>query len=646
MKTVGRPKKKKTGWWNEEVKAEVDKKQSLFKIWLKTRTRESRIDYDNQKRQVNRIKRKAKEDMWNNIGQDLENDVQGTKKLLYSMAKGFKNRLEDKPKNTSIKDEDGEIVTGNDKVADRWVEYFEDLLNVGVSEEDPTNIQDDQDNESFTEPDNPITMAELEKALKLTKDNKSPGPDEIPVETIKAGGPPLLLLLLELMNLAWSTGIVPEEWNKSIICPIFKNKGDPLDCKNYRGISLMSHVGKIYERILEMRLRAHIEQQLSESQCGFRPGRGTIDQIAALRLYLEKCWEHNIDQYVCFLDLEKAFDRIPRDKIWTVLLSTGIDKKLLDAIKSTYYCQKSTVTGSTTCFTVKSGVRQGSVLSPLLFIAYLNLVINKVEREDFKAEGFGYADDIGQTSDSLQRLERIMNQWDQELSTAGLKLSYSKTEFMKIGRCPEDGDITVNNQKIKETQEFVYLGSKITSDNLIEKEVLHRIAKFTKNVNCLYPLLKQKEIPKDVKVCIYSTILRPVLLYGSETWTLTKRLKSKIQACEMRILRLIHGVTKKDKIKNETIRASLKVQSILSVIEQNQLRWFGHVLRMPDTRDVKRVYQWKPTKKRPLGRPRKRFNDQIKEITSREIQDFSTVEALTQDRTEWRSFTRRLTTNR
>ena len=380
---------------------------------------------------------------------------------------------------------------------------------------------------------------------------------------------------------------------------------------------------------------------MSENQCGFRPGRGTVDQLAALRLYLEKCWEHNIDQYVCFLDLEKAFDRVPREKIWSVLQSAGIDRQLLNAIKSTYQSQKSTVTGQ-----VKSGVRQGSVLSPLLFIVYLNVVMNRVEREDFKAERLGYADDVGQSADTLQRLETIMNQWDQELSRAGLKLSYSKTEFMKIGRFPEEGDLIVNGIQLNETTEFVYLGSKITSDNLIEKEVKHRIGKFTKNLNCLYPLLKQKEIPKDVKVCIYSTILRPVLLYGSETWTLTKKLKSKIQACEMRILRLIFGVTKRDKIRNETIRNSLNVQSILTIIEKNQLRWFGHILRMPDIRDVKRMYQWKPTKKRPLGRPRKRFKDKIKEITSREIEDFSTVETLTQDRSEWRSFTRRLTTNR
>ena len=103
----------------------------------------------------------------------------------------------------------------------------------------------------------------------------------------------------------------------------------------------MSHTGKVYERILEIRLRDQVEELISESQCGFRPGRGTTDQIAALRLFLDKSWEYDINQYICFLDLEKAFDRVPRQKIWNVLYSSGVDQKLLDAIKSTYKDQRS-----------------------------------------------------------------------------------------------------------------------------------------------------------------------------------------------------------------------------------------------------------------------------------------------------------------
>jgi hypothetical protein len=585
--------------------------------------------------------------MWTKIGQDLETDLDGTRKLIYSMAKNYKNRSDDKPKNATIKDKDGETITGDENVANRWMEYFEDLLNV-----DEEDANDDAAREAVNDRvgDNPITMAELEAAIALTRNNKAPGSDHIPVETIKAGGEPLKILLLELFNKAWSSGVVPDEWNQSVICPIYKNKGDPLDCKNYRGISLMSHAGKIYERILEVRLRAQAEHLLSESQCGFRPGRGTTDQIAALRLFLDKSWEYDINQYICFLDLEKAFDRVPRQKIWEVLYSSGVDPKLLDAIKSTYRNQRSSVLGGKIYFTVKTGVRQGSVLSPLLFIIYMNVIILQVEREDFIAERLGYADDFGQTADTLQKLQEIMNKWDRELTRAGLKLNYNKTEILKVGRAPEEGEISVNGHTLKETNTFVYLGSKLSSDNLIEVEINNRIAKFTKNVHCLFPLLKEKAIPKDVKICIYTTILRPVLLYGAETWTLTKRLKSKLQASEMRILRLIFGVTKRDRIRNETIRDALKVTSILTVIERSQLRWFGHVMRMDDSRDVKRMYSWDPSvntrRKRPVGRPRKRWKDEIREITSRELESLRDAEELTRDRTEWRSMTRRLTTNR
>ena len=124
------------------------------------------------------------------------------------------------------------------------------------------------------------------------------------------------------------------------------------------------------------------------------------------------------------------------------------------------------------------------------------------------------------------------------------------------------------------------------------------------------------------------------------------KLKSKVQATEMRVLRMIHGVTKWDKIRNETIRQALNVESILTIIERTQLRWYGHVLRMEDSRDIKRMYNWKPTQKRPPGRPRKRWEDQIKEITHRQEPDFQKVKALAMDRKGWRGLLKRLPTDR
>ncbi len=195
MKNVGKTKKKKTGWWTDEVKLEVDKKQLLFRKWLKERTPESRESYVNQRKAVYYAKKKAKSDMWTNIGLDLQQDLKGTRKLIYSMSKNFKNRSDDKPKNATIRDKNGEMITGQENVAARWVEYFEDLLNIENEDDENEHVDDVTIEPAVDNTAEPITMEELEKALRLTKSNKAAGPDLIPIETIKAGGEPLKRLI-------------------------------------------------------------------------------------------------------------------------------------------------------------------------------------------------------------------------------------------------------------------------------------------------------------------------------------------------------------------------------------------------------------------------------------------------------------------
>lgn len=106
---------------------------------------------------------------------------------------------------------------------------------------------------------------------------------------------------------------------KAIICPIFKNKGDRLKCENYRGISLLNHAAKIYESIIERRLRVYADQQLGPWQHGFRANRSTTDMVFTLRRIMDKHWEYNKPLYIAFIDLEKAFDSVPRTKLWNTL---------------------------------------------------------------------------------------------------------------------------------------------------------------------------------------------------------------------------------------------------------------------------------------------------------------------------------------
>ncbi|MDF4995661.1 reverse transcriptase family protein, partial [Vibrio parahaemolyticus] len=141
--------------------------------------------------------------------------------------------------------------------------------------------------------------------------------------------------LTRLCSIAWTSGAVPLVWPTGVVVPIFK-KGDQRVCSNYRGITLLSLPGKVYARVLEKRVRLIVEPQIEEEQCGFRPGRGTVDQLFTLARVLEGAWEFAQPVHMCFVDLEKAYDRVPRGILWGVLREYGVGGPLLRAIQSLY----------------------------------------------------------------------------------------------------------------------------------------------------------------------------------------------------------------------------------------------------------------------------------------------------------------------
>ena len=143
--------------------------------------------------------------------------------------------------------------------------------------------------------------------------------------------------------------------------------------------------------------------------------------------------------------------------------------------------------------------------------------------------------------------------------------------------------IYANGTRLQQVDKFKYLGVTFDCEGRRETTVDERINAYSRNVGVLYPLLKDKYVPQKTKVIIYTTILRPVLTYGCEAWSLSKTTKDSVVAAEMRTLRLIRGVTRLHRLRNE-IRADLHVEDILSYIERAQLRWFGHVKRMSPER--------------------------------------------------------------
>ena len=248
-----------------------------------------------------------------------------------------------------------------------------------------------------------------------------------------------------MCQVAWKLGKTPRDWQAGVIIPIFK-KGHRQKCTNYRGISLLSLPEKVNAKCLERKCPEILESKLEDGQCGFRPGRSTRDQIFTLKQIFEKSWEYGKDLLACFVDLEKAYDRVPRDKLWKVLQEYGVNGQLLRAIKS-FYCRPEVcvrVNGKQSKpFHVGVRLRQGCVLSPLLFIVYMNWIDKCSQAEECvtigncKISRLLFVDDLVPLSSTEYGLQRALNSFAYACNTAGMKISTAKTEVLHLSRNPD-----------------------------------------------------------------------------------------------------------------------------------------------------------------------------------------------------------------
>jgi hypothetical protein len=170
---------------------------------------------------------------------------------------------------------------------------------------------------------------------------------------------------------------MPDEWRKSKLVPIFKNKGDIQKCTNYRGIKLMSHTMKLWERVIEHRLRR--VTNVTKNQFGFMPGRSTTEAIFFLRQLMER-YRTQKDLHMVFIDLEKAYDKIPRIVMWWALEKHKVPTKYISLIKDMYTNVVTSVRAGdseTDTFPITIGLHQGSALSPYIF----DLVMDEVTKD-------------------------------------------------------------------------------------------------------------------------------------------------------------------------------------------------------------------------------------------------------------------------
>ena len=604
--------RKATAWWNEEVKSAISEKKRTYKIWVKSKDEEDYTKYRLARRHSKRVVKEAKEKSWTQYGEKLSEACKSSPREFYKSVKAMRVRDEPYDPTTIINDANGEALHEEEKILKRWEEYFKDLLNPSGTEAQDTQPQFTPSHPDHSEPT--ILESEVRKTVKTSPKGKAAGDDGITTEAILACGEIGIQWLTIIFQKAWEERTVPEDWQNAIVVPIWKKKGSKKDCSTYRGISLLSHVGKMYGKILEQRIRAKTEHLLSEAQFGFRKGRGCTDAIFALRQLCEKAIEYDQNLHLVFVDQEKAFDRVNRDKLWKVLEQYGIQGQLLDNIRALYANSKSavrTTSGTSDWFPVTSGVRQGCTLSPLLFVIYMDQITKEANPNPGALNELMFADDQAMINADEEQLQEHQDQLDTSCKNYDMKISASKTEVMTVSRRPEKLGISINGIQLKQAAEFKYLGSIFTENGKLDREIETRCQKANAVSYQLAPLLKHPNIPMSTKAKLINAIFLPTLTYQCQTWSLTKALERKLVTCEMRCLRRAANKTRRDQIRNELIRGMVGATSVLQHIEQQRIKWFGHLMRMPPNQPALRAYTSRYSGRRARGRPRRRWSDTV-----------------------------------
>ena len=410
----------------------------------------------------------------------------------------------------------------------RWREHFQTVLN----HEEPLNPPEVMPSDELNIRTGRITRIEIKSAIKKLKNGKAAGGDNIPPEAIKAGGDTSEEVLLSLCNRIWDEEKIPEEWRKGLLIKLPK-KGDLSYCKNWRGIMLLSMASKVFCRVILECIKTALDEKLREEQAGFGAGRSCTDQIATLRIIVEQSIEWQSSLYINFID------SISRDVLWRLLWHYGMPDKIVIIIRALYEGFSTQVVHNgqkTQPLNMKTGVRQGCLLSPLLFLVALDWVTRTAfDRKrgiqwtfTTSLEDLDFADDLALLSHRIQDIRDKTRALEVQSAKVGLKINATKTKLMRIGT-KRDNSVSVTGEWVEEVDEFTYLGSIVSKKGGTNEDIQARIGKARQAFAMLRPIWRSTALTTKTKLRVFGSNVKAVLLYGSETWRLTKGLKQKLQ---------------------------------------------------------------------------------------------------------------------
>lgn len=591
-------------------------KPDTMKLMEKRRNMNRESDEYNQLNKV--ISKEIRKDLRAHNTRLIQNTIEDNKNMRVLRSKLSKGKV----KICKMRNKHGIIVNSRSEIKSVVQSFYQDLYSsITAGPGNQPQVIANVGSEDM--PD--IDKAEIRLALRQMKNRKSPGEDQITTEMIKMGGETLEEAVIILLNKCLHQGKIPKAWHNAEVILLFK-KGDIANMENYRPISLLSHLYKLLTKIITNRLTRKFDFYQPVEQAGFRKGFGTTDHLQTIHNLIEKSAEYNIPLHMAFIDYHKAFDSIETWAFLTAMDTARIDTRYSNLIK--YIYENATLQVSidedlvTDPIPINRGVRQGDTISPKLFTLALEDVFKRLQWESrgINVDGvylnhLRFADDIVLITSDANELERMMTELHEASLRVGLKMNLNKTKIMSR----DDLHIKIENHEFDTVEEYVYLGHsiKLGKENQTS-EINRRVRLSWAAYGNLGHILKNRNIPINLKRKVYDACILPVSTYGLETTTLTQKSAERLRTTQRAMERSMLGISLRDKIRNTEIRRRTKVKDIIERVAELKWRWVGHVARQDTNKWTIRVIKWRPRQtKRSIGRPQKRWLDDIKEFVGR-----------------------------
>jgi hypothetical protein len=529
-------------WFNGELKQTFQQRNVAYRRWVRTKSHQDEMEFHSLKAKAQRMWRGAKDKYTNSIFDPQDGDDDYDKRRTQPLKKffGFVKSLKKDASGVAPLKKDGVLVSDAKGKANILNHQYASVF----TEENTETVPDlgPSPHQKMLHPT--VTQLGVQKLLASLNPNKAAGPDKLSPRFLREVSEELSPLYTRLFQKSLDDGQVPSQWKTANVSPIFK-KGEKYDPANYRPVSLTAVTSKCLEHIVAKSIMSHVEDRglLTDSQHGFRPRRSCETQILNLTQELIKSMSEGQQYDVNVMDFSKAFDRVPHHRLLCKVEFYGIQEPTLSWLRSflKHRSQRVLVDGEASehCDVI-SGVPQGTVLGPVLFLLFINDLPTVIDSQCKL-----FADDLVvyrqvRDQEDVQALQRDMNSLEKWESTWGMKFHPDKCEHITITRKrkPLVSSYTLRGHPLKKVDQAKYLGVSISSDLDWKGHINKSVTKANRSLGFLKRNLKSA--PQNIRETAYKTLVRPQVEYCGAIWDpYTANLTNKVEMVQRRSARFV-----------------------------------------------------------------------------------------------------------